>query len=300
MSNFLPLYKQAAAARQGPPLSGHVGLWYDKFCDCWTITDGVIAIGDTKLDWIKQASEHPCGSPDTLAESGRRRASLAERLGGRCMNFMLASRFITGIGRSHPVENGLAWHPTLGVPFLAGSAVKGLLRAFAQTSQSDQRVTELFGPASEQTLSVGSVICLDALPLEPVTLVPEILTPHTGLWNLHEPDASEISLADGPADWHSPVPVPMLAVEAGIAFQFVLLPRHPISKQQIWQDADDLERWLTAALRDQGAGAKTSNGFGRFQPPSDTIDVSLPPRKNIDAELPARKKTDSRNANYGL
>jgi CRISPR-associated protein Cmr6 len=30
------------------------------------------------------------------------------------------------------VENGFLWHPTLGVPYLPGAAVKGLVRAYVE------------------------------------------------------------------------------------------------------------------------------------------------------------------------
>ena len=35
---------------------------------------------------------------------------------------------VTGMGNPHPLESGFTWHPTLGMPYLPGSAV-GLVRA---------------------------------------------------------------------------------------------------------------------------------------------------------------------------
>jgi hypothetical protein len=63
-----------------------------------------------------------------------------------------------------------------------------------------------------------------------------------------------------PADWHSPNPIPLLAVES-ISLLFCIAPRN--SKI----DANELEQLKTAlqnALANMGAGAKTQTGFGRL------------------------------------
>jgi len=85
-----------------------------------------------------------------------------------------ASRFATGLGREHPIENGFAWHPALGTPFLSGSSVKGLVRAWAATwleptaaqfpGFSARAIRGKFRPTS------AGVIFFDALPGKPVKL----------------------------------------------------------------------------------------------------------------------------------
>src|ERR1035441_6966625 len=69
-------------------------------------------------------------------------------------------------GRSHPVENGFVWHPTLGVPYLPGSSIKGLI------GQPDRE--NVLGSKTR----VGRVICLDAVPTCPVRLEADVMTPH--------------------------------------------------------------------------------------------------------------------------
>lgn len=328
MSGRLPLYAGnktgAAAAACFQPIQrtgrrvwgGNAGLWYDKFCDRWAPDFTAIKAdkgreqSDTpargsspKLDWVesviypRQADGTPnrknriveTGDPALLAESACRRRALAEAQGGLCLEFILESRLLTGLGRSHPVDNGMAWHPTLGVPFLAGSGVKGLLRSWAYQIE-DADLVALFGPPTKDPLNVGALCVLDALPVAPVTLVAEILTPHTGPWNQVEPDAQRVdNLAHAPADWHSPIPIPLLAVETGAVFQFILLP----GPGKLPQGGNTLERcaeWLTQALRDLGAGAKTTSGYGRFRPDKAPVpeapNVDFGPRARLADALP--------------
>ena len=64
--------------------------------------------------------------------------------------FTTDGRFVTGTGRSHSVENGFAWHPTLGTPYLSGSSVKGMIRARAQEAgASPARVAAAFGAEAQ-------------------------------------------------------------------------------------------------------------------------------------------------------
>jgi CRISPR-associated protein Cmr6 len=295
--------------------SGNAGLWYTKFFDRWDADLAGITPSkaeNPKLDWIDSLvyprdhtgrpnrSKPPVktGCPHLLAETAQRRATLAEKQEGICLEFTLDSRLLTGTGLSHPIENGTAWHPTLGVPYLAGSSVKGLLRAWAvQVGAGD--VARLFGPSTEGSLQVGAISALDALPIEPVQLAAEIITPHTGPWNQVEPVSGQgVNLDDAPADWHSPVPIPLLATEAGAIFQFVLLPCRGAPLDQRCSD------WLKDALRELGAGAKTANGYGRFRPkgsePGAIPDVTLPKRARTAPNAPGQiSKPKTANPRHG-
>jgi CRISPR-associated protein Cmr6 len=318
-----PLYKgaMAIAAQHFVPTTkgkrvwaGNAGLWYDKFCDRWD--PGFAGFSSSgvetpKLDWIdsviyprgrdgvpdRMGKAVQAGDPDQMAETARRRQALARAQGGLCLEFILESRLLTGTGRPHPVENGMAWHPTLGVPFLAGSGVKGVLRSWARQVAGNQPdlIDALFGPPSDEKLHVGALQVLDALPVEPVQLAADIITPHSGPWNQVEPDAKRVENLDhAPADWHSPVPVPLLAVEAGIPFQFILLPGTGPAPQGDWKATlNQCQGWLTDALRDLGAGAKTTSGYGRFRP------ADAPAPADPDVSLPKGVRSGGKSAGVG-
>lgn len=249
-----PLYASAAAQPESRDSRGHAGLWFDKFFSgwpdnkSWTMSSSA---GSLKLDWIKEVTKSDVGNRDEIDECRLRTLRLVESRGGRFAVFKTASRFVTGLGRSHPVENGFAWHPTLGAPYLPGSSVKGLVLAWAKAEAGmrpgDDEWTRLFGSSG----SAGGICFLDAVPVRPATLEPDVMTPHYAGWSEKEP----------PGDWMSPNPVPFLTVAEGNSFLFAIVPCRGASHA----DMDSVERWLADALDWAGGGAKTAVGYGRFR-----------------------------------
>lgn len=252
--------------RRGPEYNA--GLWYDKFFCHWVIKDAkwlVEEAGDNgakngKTKWIEAAAESPVGDRALLKDAIHRIAMLSLALGGEIRCFATDWRFVTGLGREHPVENGFAWHHTLGVPYLPGSSVKGIVRAWAGTwiEEAKENVKRIFGPEGErEEKRVGSVIFFDALPIAPVKLEADVMTPH--YLEYYQQDNPE----KPPGDWYDPVPIPFLTVALGQTFLFALAPRRP-SDEQSRDDCRQAVEWLAEALAAIGAGAKTAVGYGRF------------------------------------
>ena len=207
--------------------------------------------GSPKLDWINEVTESPVGNPDEIDECGLRMLRMVESRDGRFWIFRTASRFVSGVGRSHPVENGFAWHPTLGTPYLPGSSVKGLVTAWAGAEAGmrpdDDEWTRLFGGPRRE----GCICFMDAMPVRPATLDLDVMTPHYAGWNEENP----------PGDWMSPNPIPFLTVAEGNLFVFAIVPGRGVSHA----DMDSVESWLADALDSAGGGAKTAVGYGRFK-----------------------------------
>jgi CRISPR-associated protein Cmr6 len=236
----------------------NTGLWYDKFCEIWewdwTIKEG------RKLDWIKSVTGQ-VGCIEQLQSYAARQSALASGLGGLALPFITATRFATGLGSEHPIEIGFAWHHTLGTPYLPGSGVKGLLRAWVRKSVDKELANDLFGPDGDDNHCVGKWICFDAIPTQPVQLEADVMTPHYGPY---------YQKGEPPGDWHDPKPIPFLAVARDQQFQFAFAPRNPsdTGKDENGNAVtnDTIAEWLTAALHWLGAGAKTNSGFGVFKP----------------------------------
>ncbi|MGB9887672.1 MAG: type III-B CRISPR module RAMP protein Cmr6 [Moorellales bacterium] len=253
MGLILPLYPEAVQAQPRCEADSHRGLWYDKFFEYeegWKPTK--------KAPWVNRAAAWPAGDRELLAEATRRLGQLVLSLGGELRVMATQWRFVTGLGREHPVENGFAWHPTLGVPYLRGSSVKGVVRAWAGlwAGATPQEVERVFGPEGEdRPKRVGTVIFFDALPIQPVELKADVMTPH------YAPYYQE---GEGPpGDWFAPVPIPFLTVAPGQPFLFALAPRH-INDPVCQEDCRRAVLWLEEALAVIGAGAKTASGYGRF------------------------------------
>ncbi len=260
-----PLYAAVASATLVSATTGNAGLWYDKFCDRWK-PDWTGFAGDSgKRDWIAQIanidagnSQKKVGYSALMTEAVKRLEDLVEAQAGCSFRRTTAWRFVTGLGRNHPVENGFAWRHDLGTPYIAGSSLKGLARAYARdwASLDDETLERTFGPRPEAGLAIGSVVFLDALPIEPVALDADVMTPHYGPWYRGENNAV-------PADWHSPTPIPFLTVAPGQTFVFAMLPRNR-SNQRDQEDCKMVADLLNEALETLGAGAKTAVGYGQF------------------------------------
>lgn len=253
----------------------HAGLWYDKYYrgpnpQAQRDRDGQgrgprgrNRAPENKdrghLDWIKSVTNAPVGHAGRLDEFAGRRERLAQLHGGRVLYACATARFVTGLGRAHPVDNGFAWHPTLGTPYLPGSGVKGVVRAWARRMAKPQELIDaLLGkaPRRDASAEVGRVAFLDAVPTLPAQLEADVMTPHYGAY---------YQRGEAPGDWLSPVPIVFLVAAAGLELQFPVLHTDRCGTPGTSdEELGTVMGWLEGALSDLGAGAKTAVGYGRF------------------------------------
>lgn len=286
--NQPPLYKNAHLDTSPFNAHSHKGLHYERFFNQYGANYEVVE--QAKLRWIKQHTGS-CGTNNALQQSASRQVQLTQHLNGRHQCFSTDWHFVTGLGNAHPVENGFSWHPTLGTPYLPGAAVKGLVRAWL-TSWYDidpNTLTRWFGNEPKaKTQHAGEFIFFDAIPVEPPTLVADVMTPHMGQWYAQGDKIKDVTTdADKlPADWHNPIPIPFLVVRKA-SLLFSIAPRTNTDASQ--QALEELMDHLTQALSYLGAGAKTAAGYGRMEI-DDNSDIKLnkaikeQENKNIEAE----------------
>lgn len=267
MSRVCPIYREASEAASWKNPYGNAGLVFNKFASGWAKTGDSWKFDKTGDEgaWLKGFSEKPSGEKVLLEEASRRQRALIEALGGKVYAFRNISRFVMGMGNAHPLENGLTWHPTLGTPYLPGSSLKGVLRAWdlqelGEVSEKGRlkaraESVDAFGCQD----SIGDLIFFDVLPLGPVKLIREIMTPHYGGYYQDKKI---------PGDWESPVPIQYLAVEKDQLWQVGIahhnredVRRKPSRALGLWNEIEGL---LEEAFIWAGAGAKTAIGFGRF------------------------------------
>ena len=312
----LPLYEEANNDKTLEKLhpNGNAGLWYDKFGNSW---ENAKFQKFQKEKWIKAVTNRHCGNSNELKRQWLRRWEMVVELKSQNLCLKTASPFVTGLGREHPVENGFLWHHTLGVPYLPGSSVKGMVRAWIEQwadEKDEEEINRIFGPRQKRPTEppqVGEVVFLDAIPLYPVRLKADIMTPHYGEYyqNKERPKA--------PGDWISPVPIPFLAVKEDTTFHFAIVPRrHPCleapgeseksnglpvgesRKGGRRSDCETMLGWLKEALEWIGAGAKTTVGYGRM-----SVDKDAQNRCEIShKEIREREKREqkSRKEKEGL
>lgn len=200
----------------------------------------------------------------------------------------LTAPFVSGLGMTHPTETGLVLDHTSGVPYIPASSQKGVLRLAhiintlcdengqwkdinellengiiiqdksGHLWQEDAASKTIFGFSDKKNALAGQMIVLDAYPLEAPELGEEILNPHFMKYYSGE---------RGPTEDQSPIPVKFLVVKPGAEFVFRLLLRLPFGKA-FEKDQEKLfnliKKNLRRAITEEGMGAKTSIGFGRF------------------------------------
>jgi len=273
---FCPLYREAVESKAWEKSSkANRGLLFDKFGSAWRENSGSYEFDKDKQDtgkWLNTITTMKLENrADQLKEALARRLRLVEAMGGVVLCVKNTSRFVAGMGRDHPLENGFTWHYTLGEPYLPGSSVKGILRSFYREefgelltrtdNREDQESWEKWEENSETGKlfgnqdAVGKYIFLDMLPVDPPKLTVDVMTPH------YSPYYSE---GETPGDWHSPNPIKFLAVEEKQKWHLAIVPM-PTIKVINRQELEQLCNNLYDALDYSGAGAKTAVGYGRLE-----------------------------------
>ena len=260
---IFPLY-QGLDAREIPDASRmNMGLWFERYFHGYA-DDFSQVDKDARTEWLRRLNTDALGDTKTLRQKTEAIYQMARAHHGQAKVYRCTAPFVTGMGNPHPMENGFTWHPTLGMPYLPGSSVKGLVRAAIEIAyEGDDRPALLqrwFGTAEKGDVAEasGSFIFLDALPTAPCKLVAEVMTPHMGKW-YEKGGKTPLNKEVQPGDWHSPVPVGYLTAR-NLSLQFAVLPRAGCAQatqelEQVWQALDYALQWL-------GAGSKTAQGFG--------------------------------------
>jgi CRISPR type III-B/RAMP module RAMP protein Cmr6 len=238
--------------RRDRELSGYAGKYLDAFVARFDADRA-------QAPWVRAAQDHAA-----------RAARLPEGLEAQGMHvatFVLKtqSRLLVGSGYKNALEVGMTFHHPGGFPYLPGSSIKGVCRAWAEEVLGEAEVPKdhlkrVFGsrskriddhaPEGEGSFVRGAVRFYDALPAHGFPkLEVDLLNPHVpGYYRSGE----------APASWQDPTPVPFLTVASGQPFRFTLAS----------PDAEalrDAEAWLRDALTQLGAGSKTSAGYGYFE-----------------------------------
>lgn len=195
--------------------------------------------------------------------------------------------FTTGLGNEHPLENGFAFLTPYGLPYLAGSGVKGVLRQAARElargewgdtlGWDDEKINTLFGhETGDEGLIRGVLDFWDVIPqIKGNALAVEVMTPHQGHYYQQKNDRKSGS-STTPHDSGQPNPITFLTVPPGSAMNFYVRcdeARLATLAQELMEKTENGEpRWktlLTAAFEHAfewlGFGAKTAVGYGAMQ-----------------------------------
>lgn len=157
--------------------------------------------------------------------------------------------YISGLGKQHVTETGIELHHTLGVPYIKGSAIKGMLRAWCEEAGIKERhIDLLFGTTDKDgnESTQGALVFHDVL-FDNLVVYPDIMTPHD---------------EDTRGYLKSVNPISFARVEFLSDTYMIISIRSGIDKELI--DLQVVGKWIIQALKEYGLGAKTAIGYGRF------------------------------------
>ena len=218
---------------------------------------------EAKTKALREVLPLPQNAKALMQALGTRQQAMALALpAAQCcvIDAVATAPFATGLGLEHPIENGFAFLTPYGLPYLAGSGVKGVLRRTAEELEiAAPLIAALFGVEDAKTAEAahrGALSCWDVLPQFDAMTV-EIMTPHQSGYYLGN---------ESPHEAGQPTPISFLALPAGATFRFVLrvepglVPEAERAALADWQTL--VWRIATHAFDWLGFGAKTAVGYG--------------------------------------
>lgn len=258
--------RRDALAQIKPTATTHAGLWLDRFLAEASADDQTKA----KANLVEQVAG--LRVPLLYNQFYDRWKAMLDQSEITCREATVQGRMIVGLGNPSPIETSICLQHTYGVPYIPGSAIKGLLAAYARQQLGDDWVkgseTQAEKPLNAyQTMfghpeSAGYLTFFDALyiPNSSQPLAIDVMTPHHMSYQQGNLQA--------PTDFDSPNPVAFLSATGSYLFA--------IGGDQAWVAA--AFAILEKALLEYGIGAKTSSGYGRLKlapPPRDTKQDAL-------------------------
>lgn len=123
----LPLYQGAHAPERPNASQMNMGLWFERYFHGYE-SDFSKVNQPARTEWLRNLNQD-VGDTQALCQKTKAIYQMARAHHGQAKVYRCTAPFVTGMGNPHPLENGFTWHPTLGMPYLPGSAVKGLVRA---------------------------------------------------------------------------------------------------------------------------------------------------------------------------
>ena len=252
---------QKAIGERFNPMNANGSLWFDKF------------IFDSRKDKNSEASYFDLSKKDEKAK-----AELVDQLtkairepaiynqyfrevwqpnlqksGAKCRKAKVKNRLSVNLGSESVLETSISLHRLWGIPFIPGSALKGLVSHFLQyyggddwKKESDKYVVVLGNQDNAGFITFYDALYVPGSGFGGKALYADVMTPH------HADYYGDKGVP--PADWDSPNPVPFISATGDYLIA--------LSGPSDWVDLTfDI---LGKAMETEGVGGKTSSGYGRM------------------------------------
>ncbi|MCL6639480.1 MAG: type III-B CRISPR module RAMP protein Cmr6 [Firmicutes bacterium] len=229
-------------------LEGHTDVVTEGDPAAWRYPPFAATLAEGRI-WGRGAADMKGGLAAAMTAAAALKRSGA-RLGGR---------LVVGLGAESVHEVSLTLHPLYGFPYVPASTIKGAVRNAVirdmfggreDRAWDDTFFCLVFGHRGQQ----GKVRFFDAYPLDPPTVVMDLVNPHyvpyyQGVGNMP------------PGDYYNPVPVFFGAVEKTHLVLYLGMDGE-IGKEMGNEPLEKAVEWLGRAFSIYGLGAKTALGYG--------------------------------------
>jgi CRISPR type III-B/RAMP module RAMP protein Cmr6 len=233
----------------------NLGLILDKYPP-----ETAVQKSEDKSNWLREITSGNYIDAELTESAYRRWLNMTTAVGALHFSAVTDWRMVVGLGGETVLETDLTLHHLYGIPYIPGSALKGLTRAYVSgevfpskdIEHDNETVKQIFGSQDR----AGTVIFFDAMPVDgKATFALDIMNSHyPNYYGEKKP----------PTNDQNPNPVTFLTVTS-TTFMFALAARDP----RYTDDVNKAKDWLQKALEKYGVGGKTNAGYGYFkiQPP---------------------------------
>src|SRR6266699_2127694 len=260
----------------------NLGLILDKYPERIAIEKG-----DGRGQWLREMEPASHIDPALSENVYRRWLAMTTAMHAQHFSAAIEWRMVMGLGGETVLETDLTLHYLYGIPYIPGSALKGLTRAYVtgevegyksdKVENDNEEIKRIFGSQEY----AGTVIFFDAMPISgKAAFALDIMNPHYPEYYVGN---------KAPTNDQSPVPIAFLTV-ADTSFMFALAPRD----FRYVDDVKAAQEWLQAAVQKYGVGGKTSAGYGYFKlsdkpepgTPIQSSRVTSTPTEHIRTHIP--------------
>ena len=247
----------------------NAGLWLDKY-----IKEQAREDTENRRKFVDQVSTLPI--PEVYETFYHRWEKMLTDSRALTRRARVKGRMVVGLGAESVLETSVTLHRTYGIPYIPGSALKGLAASYALQRLGDEwhKDGKAYKVVFGDTDDAGYLTFFDALYIPGTGYKGQVL--YADVITVHHPKYYQGTAGtQAPADWDSPTPIPFLSA-TGTYLIALAAPELQIQKGSEWITATF--NILEEALKTLGIGAKTSSGYGRME-------LELPPAKAVDPEV---------------
>jgi CRISPR-associated protein Cmr6 len=183
-----------------------------------------------------------------------------DNFGAKHRKSKVKNRLAINLGSESVLETNISLHRVFGVPFIAGSSLKGMTAAFIRQYGDWKKDGDFYITIFGDENNAGFITFYDALYV-PNTGFPDkdgVKRPlYSDVMTVHHQDYYGGGNVP-PADWDSPNPVPFISATG----EYLIALSAPEGCENWLELTFDI---LGFALATEGIGAKTSSGYGRLK-----------------------------------